>query len=204
MHKTKPAKIIYIIIILFSVALAEQKNTSLFFPNMGIEIGCGHNTLNWKESSNILCPGGSKVNRNKLYLTPNFRISYQSEIFYNLFTRLFMGHTQFGGKSKQDQYAFSAYEYGIQTQFKKSNFAFGPGYKLNQLLDVHFKLPIMNDKRNNWFDRYTHNAGFRASYLYKKLSFGTEFWFGIKNFSKVGGKVYENQYRIMIGYYFIP
>lgn len=188
-------------LVLFSHSYGKNLKDRL--PDMGIEIGFGQNTLDWVKSNNILTVGDGEYKRKDMYITPTIRISYRSSLYRNIYAQLFMGYTEFGGKSSADQYNFKCHEYGMLAYYSYSNFSFGAGLKVNQILKVKYHMNYLDENRSDWFTKYSGNFGLKASYLIRNVSISTEAWFGITNLSALGGVSYENQYRILLGYYFI-
>ncbi|NPE30390.1 hypothetical protein HNV12_21030 [Methanococcoides sp. SA1] len=201
----KIRKITFFVIIFLSMNSMFAQN-SRFYNNIGIEVGVGHNQLNWSKYNNIKTCGGLNINRNSFYMTPTIRSYYRINICKPLYIQPFVGYHKFGGKSSDDKYTFNAFEFGMLLQNRLSSISYGLGFKINKIFNVNYRSSRYEEDRPDWFKNCSKNIGFRVSYLINKISISAESWFGLEDLSigpVEGTKIYENHFRLLLGYSFL-
>ena len=183
---------------------------------LGFEIGMGQNNLFWSTKKNMETIGTGPMDRTQLWLTPNFRLTYEIPLLSRFSDRLFTGYTKFGGKSEnsysEDRYAFKAIEMGslFLAGFKKVHL--GAGLKTNRHLSVDYKYTGSGDSfseaRSDWFKKWSYDAGACVTYPFSHFHISIESWFGLTDLCDLGsyknkdGWIHENHYRVMLGYAF--
>ena len=205
--------------ILFSTAVKSQEAN--FENNISIELGLGYNIINWKVESlneNI------KHNRNQFDILPSFKIKYSVPVYKinnNSIFKVtpFAGYNMFGGKSKKeangykDKFYLQALEIGILPEYTfDSKYAFYGGLKGQYIFSAKSKAygsfidPIETERRwettdcKDLFKNRSFSIGAGFNYVIKRISIGTEIWFGITNLNALELKVYENNFRLLIAY----
>ncbi len=146
------------------------------------------------------------ADRNDIFATPTIHINYKLKLLNRLYLQPFFGYNQYGGKGgDEDKYSFRALELGLFAQYKYSILLFGIGAKISKNLNVKYYYSSSSNNRSDWFVKYSGDAGVRISYIIKAVSISMESWFGISNLADgplAGATVYENHYRVMLGYTF--
>ncbi|HAH58161.1 MAG: PorT family protein [Lentimicrobium sp.] len=189
---------------------------------LSFEFGLGYNTLSWKYVSvyeNV------ENNRNQFSLSPSLKLKYSIPLrkFNNSASfeiTPFAGYNMFGGKSKTES---NGYKDIIRMQSVEIGFL--PSYSLNDKFNFYGGLKGQyifsaknksygsildpDDSKREWKTSDTgilikdisFSAGTGFNYGIKRFFFGIEAWFGITNLSDIEGlRVYENNYRAIIGY----
>ena len=207
-------------ILQFSIASKSQETNSK--KNIDLELGLGYNTINWESSS---LNDDIKLNRNQFAILPSLKLKYSiplSELKNNSTFGItpFVGYNMFGGKSKEEPN-------GYKDMIRLQSFEIGllPTYTLNNRLNIYGGLKgqyIFSAKNKSYgsivdpieaerewetndisesIKDLSFNIGAGFNYKINRFLFGIETWFGISNLSNIEGlKIYENNYRLIIGY----
>ena len=171
----------------------------------GVEVGVGHNHFLKSAPCSIETFGDFVVDRNDIYITPTIRMTYRLNLSNKFHMQSFMGYNRLGGKGSSDKYSFDALELGIFIQYRYSNLSFGIGAEINRNLCVRYHRSSYHANRSDWFVKYSKDVGARVSYSITNMSLNLESWFGMNDLTDGpvhSATVYENHYRIMIGYNF--
>lgn len=207
-------------ILQISIAAKSQETNSK--NNIDIELGVGYNTINWAASPlNV----DEKLNRNQFSILPSLKLKYfipLSELKNNSTFGItpFLGYNIFGGKSKEEPN-----EYKDMIRLESFEIGVLPSYSLNNGLNIYGGLkgqyifsaknksygsivdPINADREwetndiGSLIKDLSFNIGAGFNYNINRFTFGIETWFGISNLSDgEGPEIYENNYRLIIGY----
>jgi hypothetical protein len=216
----KKIAILVFCIIQLSISAKSQETNSK--NNIDLELGLGYNTLNWDATS---INENVSLNRNQFSVLPSFKLKYSiklSELRNNSMFELtpFIGYNMFGGKSRTESNGYKdiirlqSFEIGVLPTIslnKKLNL-YG-GVKGQYIFSAKNKSygsvvsPI--DSERDWetndisdlIKDLSFNIGAGFNYKINRFLLGIETWIGISNLSDVEDlKIYENNYRLIIGY----
>ncbi len=189
--------ILFIITIFFAINTYSQDLK--YRKGIGMEVGFGHNECYMEEKSSNY-PGTD--NRDALYITPTFRLTYQFGLLKRIPIFTFSGLTINGGKSKEESNGYQSkisilsLEIGVIPLYYIKDFSFGIGIKYNRIGLAYADnygslLGAKDDERSwesvSWLGNMNENCwdwGIRSSYQYKKISLTIESWRSINNFAE--------------------
>lgn len=203
-----------------STVVKSQERTAS--NKLSFEFGLGYNTLDWEAVS---LTETVENNRNQFCLSPSFKLKYSIPLVKftnnsNFAVTTFAGYNMFGGKSKTESN-------GYKDIIRLQSFEIGalPTYSINDKVSLYGGIkgqyifsaknkaygsmasPIETERKWNTSDSHSlikdisFSAGAGFNYKIKRFHFGVEAWFGISNIGDMDIlKVYENNYRLIIGY----
>ncbi|QIA09757.1 outer membrane beta-barrel protein [Draconibacterium halophilum] len=215
-------KIAILIFCLLQISITAKSQETKSENNLDLELGLGYNTLNWQVTSLNENVG---LTRNGFAVLPSLKLKYSikfSELRNNSMFELtpFVGYNMFGGKSKTESNGYKdiirlqSFEIGVLPTFSLNHKVnlYG-GVKGQYIFSAKNKSygsilsPIDTDR--NWetndisdlIKDISFNIGAGFNYRINSFSLGIETWFGITNLSDTENlKIYENNYRLIIGY----
>jgi len=205
-------------ILQLSTVVKSQEINSV--NNLSLEFGLGYNTLGLNVKSLQ-----QNNDRNKFILFPSLKLKYSiplTKFHQNSFFEItpFVGYNMFGGKSKKESNGYKdiislqSFEIGILPTYSLNNkLRFYGGIKGQYIFSAKQKSygsildPIETERKwqtsdmNELFKNISFNPGAGFNYNISRFFVGIESWFGIGNLSDSEGiRIYENNYRIIIGY----
>ena len=204
---------------LLTIVKSQEINSS---NNLSFEFGLGYNTLGWDVKS---LQGNNNNDRNQFVLFPSFKLKYSIPLtsFDNnsIFeVTPFVGYNMFGGKSKKESNGYKdiiflhSFEIGVLPTFSLNNkLSLYGGLKGQYIFSAKLKSygtvlsPIETEREwetndvNEIFKDISFNVGAGFNYNISRFFFGIETWFGITDLNDSEEiKIYENNYRLIIGY----
>jgi len=215
-------KIAILIFCILQLSISAKSQETKSKNNLDLELGLGYNTLNWEGTS---LNENVSLNRNQFTVFPSFKFKYSiklSELKNNSIFELtpFVGYNMFGGKSKTESNGYKdiirlqSFEIGVLPTFSLDNkLNLYGGVKGQYIFSAKNKSygsivsPIDTDRKwetndiNELIKDISFNIGAGFNYKINSFSLGVETWFGITNLSDTENlKIYENNYRLTIGY----